>query len=279
MKLSFMTLGCPDWDLDTICKRGKEYGFHGVDFRGLKSEPRDISLSKEFTSDLQNTKRKLNDAGLEVSTISSDMKVCDQSRNKEDLEAAKRIIPIAMELGCKNIRVFGGGDAKVNTLEQLAGIGRKTMEDVLKLDGAGQMLWLFETHDNWIRSKDCTLLTDFVNSPYFGILWDMAHTSRVANESPEETWNNVGDRIRSIHIKDAVYDPSHPDKMADGWRYVPAGQGQLPLEKGIRFLLERGYQGWFTFEHEKRWKPELAEPEVVFPAFTEWMKKTFRPPQ
>ena len=34
MKISFMTLGCPGWDLDTICARGREYGFDGVDFRG-----------------------------------------------------------------------------------------------------------------------------------------------------------------------------------------------------------------------------------------------------
>ena len=34
MKLSFLTLGCPTWDLVTICTRGHEYGFDGVDFRG-----------------------------------------------------------------------------------------------------------------------------------------------------------------------------------------------------------------------------------------------------
>ena len=34
MKIAFMTLGCPNWDLDTIITRGREYGFDGVDFRG-----------------------------------------------------------------------------------------------------------------------------------------------------------------------------------------------------------------------------------------------------
>ena len=34
MKLAFTTLGCPNWDLDTICTRGKEYGYDGVDLRG-----------------------------------------------------------------------------------------------------------------------------------------------------------------------------------------------------------------------------------------------------
>ena len=34
MKISFSTLGCPNWDLDTICQKGHAYGFDGVDFRG-----------------------------------------------------------------------------------------------------------------------------------------------------------------------------------------------------------------------------------------------------
>ena len=38
MKISFTTLGCPDWDLDTICRRGREYGYEGVDFRGLQED-------------------------------------------------------------------------------------------------------------------------------------------------------------------------------------------------------------------------------------------------
>ena len=48
MKLSFMTLGCPNWDLDTICRRGKEYGYDGVDFRGYL-DTLDITLHPLFT--------------------------------------------------------------------------------------------------------------------------------------------------------------------------------------------------------------------------------------
>jgi sugar phosphate isomerase/epimerase len=276
MKLSFMTLGCPAWDLDTVLRRAKEYGFDGVDFRGLKDEPKDISLTKEFTSELKTTKRRLEDAGLEVSCISSDMRVCDAKTANEHVESARRIIPIAIELNCKFVRVFGGGDLKSNSINQLAAEGQKTIEKVLKLDGADQVQWVFETHDNWVSSKDCKLLTDAVASPNFGILWDMAHTSRTSKESPQQTLELVGDRVRYLHIKDAKHDPTHPDIMKDGWRYVSPGEGDLPIEKGIRSLLDRGYNGWFTFEHEKRWQPKLEEPEVAFRKFSEWMQKKFQ---
>ena len=38
MKLAFTTLGCPDWDLDTIISKAAEFGFDGVDFRGCRGE-------------------------------------------------------------------------------------------------------------------------------------------------------------------------------------------------------------------------------------------------
>lgn len=38
MKLSFTTLGCPDWDLQLIIGRAAEYGFDAIDFRGLNGE-------------------------------------------------------------------------------------------------------------------------------------------------------------------------------------------------------------------------------------------------
>ena len=31
-------------------------------------------------------------------------------------------------------------------------------------------------------------------------------------------------------------------------------------------LHAQGYDGWYTFEWEKRWHPELAEPEIALPA-------------
>jgi len=38
VKLAFTTLGCPDWDLDTIISKAAEFGFDGVDFRGCRGE-------------------------------------------------------------------------------------------------------------------------------------------------------------------------------------------------------------------------------------------------
>ena len=119
MKISFMTLGCPNWDLDTICKNGREYGFDGVDFRGYLDSI-DITTRPEFTTGAAATRRQINDAGLEVSAISSSIQACVLEKKADSLEEARRTIAAAHALGAHNIRIFGGGDLKTHRQDELA---------------------------------------------------------------------------------------------------------------------------------------------------------------
>ncbi len=275
MKLSFMTLGCPEWDLETICRRGREYGFDGVDFRGLREEI-DITKLPAFTSGISATKRMLDDHGLAVAAISSSIKVCDTAARGSNIEEAKRTIPVARDLGCGIVRVFGGGDLQAMSREEAADQGRDCMEEILSLDGGDGIRWAFETHDHWIQSGDSALLLERIPNKSFGALWDMGHTSRVGGEKPVDSVTALKGRIYYTHIKDAVHEPDHPNAMKDGWRYVIPGTGELPLAEALAELKKTGYDGWVNFEHEKRWHPNLPEPEEIFPAFVVWAKKVLR---
>jgi sugar phosphate isomerase/epimerase len=269
MKISFMTLGCPNWDLDTICARGKEYGFHGVDFRGYL-DALDITLLPEFTSLAASTLRQLNESGLEVSAISSSIQVCVPENLDNNLEEARRTIGVAHALKCSNVRIFGGGDSTKHSRKELAQLGRDCVEQILRLDGAKDLHWLFETHDSWVKAADCRLLLESIPDPAFGTIWDMGHTYRIGGEQPQDTLAALSGRVGYTHIKDAVYEPKHPLAMEDGWHYVLPGTGQLPLAESITLLKGSGYDGWLQFEHEKRWHPNLIEPETAFPAFAKW---------
>jgi sugar phosphate isomerase/epimerase len=271
MKISFTTVGCPAWDLDTICARGHEYGYKGVDFRGLMGEI-DITKLPEFTSGVAATRRKLADAGLQVSGVSSSIRLCEADKHAANIEEAKRTIAVAHDLGSKIVRVFGGGDLTKFDRSQLAETGLKGMESILTLDGAQSLLWVFETHDNWVKAADCRLLLDRIANPAFGALWDMGHTPRVGGETPAQSYAAIGKRVGYTHVKDAVYDPKHKLAMEDGWHYVAPGTGQLPIAEAIALLKKNGYKGWLVFEHEKRWHPELPEPDEAFPLFVKWVK-------
>ena len=45
------------------------------------------------------------------------------------------------------------------------------------------------------------------------------------------------------------------------------GRGQFPAEEVLEALRGAGYDGFVSFEWEKRWHPEIDEPEVAFADF------------
>ena len=271
MKIAFTTLGCPNWDLETICRHGQAMGFDGIDFRGYL-DTLDITQNPLFTSQAAATRRLIEDAGLVVSGISSSITVCVPEKLEQNLEEARRTIAVCQAMGAKYVRIFGGGDPLAHSRSDLAKMGGETIQQILALGGAGELKWCFETHDQWIQSKDCKLLLDAIPNPAFGALWDMGHTPRVGGEMPEETLKALGGRVYYTHVKDAEYNPEHPQSMADGWRYMLPGTGVLPIYRAVKALQESGYDGWIVFEHEKRWHPELPEPEVAFAAFAQWAR-------
>lgn len=111
MKLSATTLGCPDWSLDEIVARCSEYGLQGVDFRGIR-DVLDVTQLPEFTTDIGPTRRKIEDAGLCVSGISSSIRVCVPEKLEENIEEARRTIETACALGCQQVRVLAAVTAR-----------------------------------------------------------------------------------------------------------------------------------------------------------------------
>lgn len=272
MKIAFTTLGCPGWDLDTMIRRAVEFGFHGIDFRGYL-DTLDVTQLPAFSTHAGQTRRLLTDSGLVVSGISTSITLCVPEKRDQNLEEARRSIDTAIGLGAKFLRVFGGGDPRIASRTEMARTGAETMRAILDLDGARTLRWCFETHDQWIQSSDCRLLLDAIPEQAFGALWDMGHTPRVGMEMPAATFASLAGRVYYTHVKDAEYNPRHPLAMGDGWRYVLPGTGMLPLTEAVDVLKSHDYQGWLVFEHEKRWHPNLLEPEIAFKAFAEWARK------
>lgn len=264
MKLSMMTLGCPTWDLATICHEARAMGYDGIDFRGV-GETIDITTLPAFTTDAVATKRMLADHGLVISGISSSISVCDVDKRTQSLDEARRTLAVAQTFGAANVRVFGNGRPDRDGYAAAAAVGADCVRSILRLPGADRVSWNFETHDHWVRSVDCRLLLDAVIDAPFGAAWDIAHTQMVGHETIEQTLDAIGDRLRYVHVKDAVRDTG-----PDARHYVLPGQGQVELSRAVAALRDRGYDGWLMFEHEKRWHPELEPPEVAFPAFIRW---------
>jgi fatty-acyl-CoA synthase len=82
-------------------------------------------------------------------------------------------------------------------------------------------------------------------------------------ETPAEVVGRLGDRIWDVHVKDARREPG--GSWADGFGYVLLGEGEIPVRACLEALRGAGYQQWVVAEWEKRWHPDIEEPEVALP--------------
>ncbi|QRV17652.1 sugar phosphate isomerase/epimerase family protein [Haloterrigena salifodinae] len=271
MQLALSTLGCPDWDLERILSVGRDAGYDGVDFRGYRDEI-DVTRHPLFTDRADETRSRLESAGLSISALSSSITLCETDDRAAHVAEARRLVEVGDTFDVDRIRVFGGGDPEDRSRAELARAGGETMREILSIDGAENFQWVLEMHDAWTASDDCQQLLDELPADNVGVLWDAAHTIRLADETPRETLDALGDRIEYVHLKDAVYEPDHNDATDDGYVYAVPGEGDLPMADVVAALRERGYDGWLVFEHEKRWHPSIADPDVALPAFVEWFR-------
>jgi sugar phosphate isomerase/epimerase len=165
------------------------------------------------------------------------------------------------------MRVYGGKVPEGYTVETIMPV---LVENLRKIGDEAEkhdVILALETHDDWTNSAALARVVTKVNHTYVRVLWDLHHPYRVNGEQPELTYANIGKYTVSIHVKDSVLDKKGKS------HYVLLGEGDVPIRKMLELLIQGGYDGYVTLEWEKRWIPELAEPETVFPQYVQKMRE------
>ncbi|MCZ8514170.1 sugar phosphate isomerase/epimerase [Paenibacillus filicis] len=266
MKLSFTTLGCPEWDLDTIIRSAAEYGFDAIDFRGVGTEMNIYKLSA-FSDSAQSTKKQIQAAGLRVSCFSSSVQLVSIEKFGDYLAEIEAYAKLCALFGTRYIRVFGGkiGDRDRAEALQAMVMHAERMGKIAKEYGAKLLL---ETHDDWTACGEVKRFMEQVDTEAYGVLWDVHHPYRMLGERPETTWEALGEWIDYVHVKDSLLTPDNPR----GYQYCLLGEGDVPLRNIIEVLERNGYNGYYTLEWEKKWHPDIEEPNVVFPHYVQKMR-------
>ena len=55
--------------------------------------------------------------------------------------------------------------------------------------------------------------------------------------------------------------------------YVLTGAGEIPVKETVLVLARNAYKGYYCFEWEKRWHPDIEDPEVAFPHYAKTMRQ------
>jgi sugar phosphate isomerase/epimerase len=232
----------------------RDLRFEGVEIRGLEGEmwvPASPHLrpGSDFLAELHRL-------GCVVACLGS-----SASFGKPDaaVEEWKAYIEAASAIGCKLVRVFGGQLPEGMDRAQAARAMAPALREACDFAAQRGVFVGLETHDAWCRCDQVAMILEAADHPALKVIWDCHHSLR-QGETPGQSLAAVGDALVHVHLKDGF--------MVDGKaQYRLFGEGDLPLREVLQTLKDAGYEGYLSLEWEKKWHPNLPEPEVAFPQF------------
>lgn len=254
IRIAFSTISCPDYTVGQMADAVGRYGYDGIELYALEG----ARLTPDvLAARWDEVKRGL--AGIPIASINSWGRLSSPDpaeRRGQEIQIA-RTFELAADLGCPLVKTFGGdlpaGRERDVVLDYMA-------ESLWRLAPRAQDLGVtlvVETHDGFCLGADLAALLARVEHPHVAALWDVHHPYRMG-ETPETTDRLIGHRVAHAHVKDAV-------RTASGWRFVPLGEGELPIRAMLSRLMARDFNGYVAVDWEKMWHPELAGPDEALP--------------
>ena len=280
IKLAFSTLGCPDWSLPRVLDAAGRLGYDGVELRFLEGDDALWERAELRGGGLRETRERLLDAGLAIPCVDtrSFFHHPEPAARRQAVEEALRSVELAAALGARGIRVFGDRVQPGADLDSTRGWIAESLAAVR--DGARGTevgVWL-ESHGDFAPAAASRRVLEQAGVEGLGVLWDPANAFAEFSEAPEDGGRLLGDLVRHVHLKDArrpAAVPAAPRGFAP-WTPVLPGEGDVPAARTLAWLAANGYDGWVSFEWEKRWHPEIADPEAALPRFVRWAARELR---
>jgi sugar phosphate isomerase/epimerase len=271
LKLSFSTLGCPDWSFDKIIDFARDNQYSGIEVRGILRQM-DLPLVPEFsnTETISTTMKKMNDRGLKFVDLGSSCALHfpkGEERTK-NLDEGKRFIDLAAKLNCPYIRVFPNQIPKDRDRQETLNLIINGLKELGDYASNTNVTVLMESHGELIYKKDLLFVMESAASPHVGLVWDVCNMWIVTKETPEEVYASLKPYIRHTHIKDLKIENGKEE-------YVLLGTGIVPIFQAIDLLYKNNYPGYYSFEWEKLWHPEIPDPQIALTDYPRAVKKHF----
>lgn len=265
LPLAFSTLACPAWEWRKILDFAVQHGFSAIELRGLQGNL-DLPSHPVFAAErIEQTRHEIQQSKLRIACVSSsaNLYMGDEGKRAKELADARRFIDLAEKLGAPLVRVFGGKAGSDTAL--LPDEATKTrvaagLRELGKYAATRNVTVVIESHDHFTSSATLKDVLRMAGSEHVGLLWDAHHTFADSNEDPEFTVRQLGPSIRHTHLKDST-------GSGENRHYVLTGRGNVPIQRQIEALQSIGYRGFYCFEWEKVWHPDLEDPEIAIADF------------
>jgi sugar phosphate isomerase/epimerase len=266
MKLAFTTLGCPDWSWNKILDEAVRLGYQGIELRGIEGEFFLPKARPFLPENIEQTMAQLREKNLEICALDTSCCFHDAAGFDGYIEEGKRTIDLAEKLKVPYIRVFGNNVPDPDKKDEVLMRVVKGIRVLCDYCEGKNVIVLLETHGDFSLLEHLLPVLETVQSPSLGVLWDVEHTYTLYGEDNTEFFEKTVKYIKHTHVKDTR-------KVGDDFELCLTGQGNVPIKKDIEMLKAYGYGGFLSFEWEKKWHPELEEPEIAIPGFIDFINK------
>ena len=263
MKLAFSTLGCPDWDLPRITAAAREWGYDAVELRALGGSLDLLGRHEFSTQQIARTRADLDSQGIAICCVdtSCTFHSPDPSERAAQVQLALDHAELAAQLGAPSIRVFPDriqpGALREETRDWIVSCLQEIAERMSReVDVA------LETHGDFARAESAVEIATLANHPKVKLIWDVAN-SVAAGDTVRDAARTVQPYLAHIHLRDAK-----PVHGAEHWLPVLAGSGRVSFSETLATIRELNYDGYISFEWEKYWHPEIEEPDIALPDFS-----------
>jgi len=243
MKIGFCSRVCPEWDLATNLSKAVEFGFDGLELRGLAGESY-LPRMPELASDPNVTRGRFGEAKIELVCLSSGATLgtrdrSERARNRFELE---EYIELASSLACPYVRISAGpspkGESRQITLARLA----EELRRMAPFAAEKKVAVLVENSGDFPGSADLWFLLDSVSHPAIQACWDPL-TGRMIGERPTISIPRLGTRIGLFHVGDGRF--SEHGVLAEG---TLPGEGDVELVRAIELLRGVVYRDYLVFD-------------------------------
>jgi len=266
-KLCFNTLACPDWSLKEVFENAQKYGYKAVEIRGIKGDV-DILNSPEFApSKIADIRKMSADFGVKILNLNSSVVLHEYEPEKrlKNLDTAKMYIDLAQQLACPFVRVFPDKFPKEKSKEFALETIKTNYEKLIDYCKGSKVKVLLDAHGDLVWSEDLLEMMQGLDKKHVGVIWDFFNMHLITKESPQKMYETLQDNIEIVQIKDGFFKPNTTHE------YTLTGKGEVPIAEILKIIDKDKYEGFISFEWEKRWHPELPQPDLALPHFVEYI--------
>ncbi|MCM8830370.1 MAG: sugar phosphate isomerase/epimerase, partial [Candidatus Omnitrophica bacterium] len=206
MKFAFMSFTTPDKTLKETIDIAKKYGYDGIEPRAQLGHSHGIEL-EATVEERKEIKRVFEGEGIECACIATSIMYCSikEEKREKEIELTKRFVDLAVDIGCKRIRVFGGTPETPISYEEAIKIVAEALSKVNAYAEKNKVYICLETHDFFSRADIAAAPVKMINSPYIKINWDIMHPF-TKMMTIEEAFTELKGLIEHCHIHDGTYD-------------------------------------------------------------------------